>query len=64
MKTQAQTPKAISEKSSVYCPICTHTVEAEIVHKGKQAFAKPGQKCGRCHASLDAGYIIRYDRAA
>ena len=53
-----------SSKALVYCPICTHTVEADVVHGGKHAHVKPGQRCQRCSASLDAGYIMRLDRAA
>jgi hypothetical protein len=49
---------------SAYCPICTHTVPAEVIWKGKRMFVKPGQKCARCHSQLDAGYIIRTDQAA
>lgn len=51
-------------QGSVYCPMCTHTVEAVIIQTPKQAFAKPGQQCSRCHSSLDAGYIFRQQRAA
>lgn len=56
--------KAHEVHGSVYCPICTHTVEATILSNGKIAQTKPGQKCARCSASLDAGYIFRVDRAA
>lgn len=48
----------------VYCPICTHTVPAEVIWRGKRMVVKPGQKCARCHSQLDAGYIIRTDQAA
>jgi hypothetical protein len=51
-------------KGFVYCPICTHTVEGTIVSNGKTAKVKVGQKCSRCSASLDPGYIMRMDRAA
>jgi hypothetical protein len=51
-------------KGFVYCPICTHTVEGTVVSNGKTAKVKPGQKCSRCSASLDPGYIMRLDRAA
>jgi len=51
-------------KAFVYCPICTHTVEGTVVSNGKTAKVKPGQKCSRCSASLDPGYIMRLDRAA
>lgn len=52
------------ETSKVYCPMCTHTVEAEIVRDDRRAFVRPGQKCARCLASLDAGYIFKPARAA
>jgi sarcosine oxidase delta subunit len=48
----------------VYCPLCTHTVPAEIVLKGKRMIVRPGQKCARCHSPIDAGYVFRRDRAA
>ncbi len=51
-------------KAFVYCPICTHTVEGIVVATGKTAKVKPGQKCSRCSAALDPGYIMRLDRAA
>jgi hypothetical protein len=52
----------------VYCPICTHTVDATVEREQKrirkQNCVKPGQKCPRCSGSLDAGQIIDLDRAA
>jgi len=39
-------------------------VEAIVVSGRKAAHVKPGQKCSRCSASLDPGYIMRFDRAA
>ncbi|MEO7144529.1 MAG: hypothetical protein ABI165_13605 [Bryobacteraceae bacterium] len=51
-------------RAQVYCPICTHTVDAAVIHSGKRNIVKPGQKCARCSASLDAGYIMHLDRAA
>jgi hypothetical protein len=52
----------------VYCPICTHTVDAtlEPEPKGKRRHnsVKPGQKCPRCSGSLDAGHIIDLESAA
>ena len=61
---QPQVKKLIETKGFVYCPICTHTVEAVVLTNGKTAKTKPGQKCARCSASLDPGYIMRMDRAA
>ena len=52
----------------VYCPICTHTVDATVEREAKrnrkQHYVKPGQRCPRCSGSLDAGHIIDHERAA
>jgi hypothetical protein len=50
--------------ASVHCPICTHAVPATVLVKGRSVFVKPGQKCARCAASLDAGRLMWLDRAA
>lgn len=47
-----------------YCPICTHTVQAQVVLKGKSAYVKPGQKCPRCSSSLEAASVVDYRVAA
>ena len=56
-------PAAKVETGKVYCPMCTHTVEAEIqrtmMRRARRSMVKPGQKCPQCSASLDAGYIFR-----
>jgi len=41
-------------RAMVYCPICTHTVEAEAGLVGKKPLVVPGQKCSRCASALDA----------
>ena len=51
-------------KGLVHCPICTHTVEAEAGFQGKKPLVTPGQKCPRCLAPLDAGYILPMSQAA
>jgi DNA replicative helicase MCM subunit Mcm2 (Cdc46/Mcm family) len=55
---------AVISKGFVYCPICTHTVGADVVSAGRSLRVKAGQKCQRCACSLDAGYVIRLDQAA
>jgi len=45
-------------KGSVYCLICTRTVEAEVIVEGRKAFVKAGQKCPRCSSSLDPAYVL------
>lgn len=50
--------------ATVYCPICTRMVEAEVIVKRKRTFVKPGQKCPRCSSSLDAGVVVQVLREA
>jgi uncharacterized protein (UPF0212 family) len=57
-------PEIKSSPGSVYCPICTHTVEAEVTVFGRRVRVKPGQRCPRCAASLDAGFVLRQQQAA
>jgi hypothetical protein len=47
-----------------HCPICTHTVPADIDLKGKFARVAPGQKCPRCASSLDVAVVIQIPEAA
>lgn len=51
-------------RAQIYCPICTHTVEAEAGMAGKKPTTVPGQKCPRCSSSLDAGLVIQFRQAA
>jgi len=51
-------------KALVYCPICTHSVEAEAGILGKKPLVVPGQKCPRCDSALDAGLVIQFREAA
>jgi uncharacterized Zn finger protein (UPF0148 family) len=59
-----ENPNGSATPGAVYCPICTHTVEADVVPSKKGPMVRPGQKCARCHASLDAGYVLRMPQAA
>lgn len=63
-----QLPVPVERQASVYCPICTHTVAAAVTmgRKGlsRALIVKPGQKCQRCHSSIDAGVIMRLVEAA
>jgi len=59
--------KAILEnhtKGQVHCPICTHTVPADIHVKGKYVRVAPGQRCPRCRSSLDVAVIVQVPQAA
>jgi hypothetical protein len=51
-------------KGRVYCPICTHTVDADVDVSRKKAIVVPGQRCTRCHATLDAGMVMQLREAA
>jgi hypothetical protein len=51
-------------KGLAHCPICTHTVPADIDLRGKYARVAPGQKCPRCHSSLDVAVVIQIPEAA
>jgi len=51
-------------RAQIYCPICTHTVEAEAGLAGKKPVVVPGQKCSRCASALDAGLVIQFRQAA
>jgi hypothetical protein len=48
----------------VYCPICTHTVPAEIELRAKSAKVVAGQRCPRCHAALEVAVIVHIPEAA
>ncbi|MBX9603634.1 MAG: hypothetical protein K2X35_21690 [Bryobacteraceae bacterium] len=65
MMTAVETPERTEQMvGKVYCPMCTHTVDADLEPKGKRFQVKPGQRCARCKASLDAGYIMWMQPAA
>lgn len=64
MKTQPVNTPAPT-RGTAYCPMCTHTVPAEIHVIGKRPpSVVPGQKCARCGAALDAGIVFSVQRAA
>jgi ssDNA-binding Zn-finger/Zn-ribbon topoisomerase 1 len=48
----------------VHCPICTHTVPADIDLKGKYPRVAPGQRCPRCGSSLDVAVVVQVPEAA
>jgi hypothetical protein len=47
-----------------HCPICTHTVAAEIDLRGKYPRVTSGQKCPRCRSALDVAAVIQIPEAA
>jgi len=48
----------------VHCPMCTHTVPADIDLKGRRPRVTAGQRCPRCGASLDVAVIVQVPEAA
>ena len=60
--TKIAEPKQATAK--VYCPMCTHTVDANVEPQGRHMRVSHGQKCPRCSGALDAGYIMYLERAA
>jgi hypothetical protein len=69
MRWRPRLMKAMIEshtRGQALCPICTHTVPAEVDLKGKLKFARvsPGQRCQRCGASLDVAVVIEIPQAA
>jgi len=51
-------------KGLAHCPICTHTVPAEIDLRGKYPRVTAGQKCPRCHSSLEVAAVVQIPEAA
>lgn len=47
-----------------HCPMCTHTVPADIDLRGRSAQVALGQKCPRCGASLEVAVVIQIPEAA
>jgi hypothetical protein len=49
-------------KAKIHCPMCTRTIEGLAVPEVRLGRSRlrvmPGQKCSRCSASLDAGYVL------
>lgn len=51
-------------KGQVHCPICTHTVGADVEQVGKIVRVIPGQKCPRCASTLDVAAVLQVMEAA
>ena len=51
-------------KGQAHCPMCTHTVPADIDLKGKYPRVAAGQRCPRCGSSLDVAVVIQIPEAA
>jgi hypothetical protein len=64
MPTAKNEKKQIQAPGSVYCPLCTHTVQATVTYGSRAPHVTPGQRCPRCSSSLDAGFVISVHQAA
>jgi hypothetical protein len=65
MTPVANLPNLKESRGWAYCPICTHTVETQVVASGRKKVAvKPGEKCPRCNSALEAASVVRYEVAA
>lgn len=51
-------------KGKAYCYMCTHIVDAQVLVAGRRVETKPGQRCPRCKASLNAGSVMEAAKAA
>jgi predicted nucleic acid-binding Zn ribbon protein len=51
-------------EGQAHCPICTHTVPADIDLKGRLPRVVAGQKCTRCGSSLDVAAVVQIPEAA
>ncbi|HXK01605.1 MAG TPA: hypothetical protein VMS37_04330 [Verrucomicrobiae bacterium] len=47
-----------------HCPICTHTVPADIDLRGRYPRVAKGQKCPRCGSSLEVAVVVQIPDAA
>lgn len=52
------------ERAHVHCPMCTHSVPADVTTTKKRMAVKSGQKCPRCRASLDVAAVLYLLNAA
>jgi endogenous inhibitor of DNA gyrase (YacG/DUF329 family) len=57
-------PLVEKAQAQVHCPICTHTVPAEIEKNARRVRVTPGQKCPRCRSALDAAAVVYIRQAA
>ena len=64
MKIEMKPVPVVESKAYLHCPICTHTVPATVEYTDRRMKVVPGQKCQRCHASLDAAALLYLRQAA
>ncbi|MCU1329057.1 MAG: hypothetical protein JWN34_4427 [Bryobacterales bacterium] len=64
MGPASQAPRQETGRAHVHCPMCTHSVPAEVNYVKKRMVVKAGQKCPRCAASLDVAAVLYLLHAA
>lgn len=64
MQSVEKKPVIKTASGQVHCPICTHSVPAEVEYVGKRIRVIAGQKCARCQSSLDAAALLYLRHAA
>ncbi len=64
MTSNTTEKKQVQAQGSVYCPMCTHTVQATVTYTPRTPHVTLGQRCSRCSASLDAAYVFSVRKAA
>jgi hypothetical protein len=52
------------DQARVHCPMCTHSVPAQVDYVKKRMIVKAGQRCPRCSASLDVAAVLYLLNAA
>jgi endogenous inhibitor of DNA gyrase (YacG/DUF329 family) len=57
-------PLVEKAQAQVHCPICTHTVSAQVDIIARRVKVSAGQKCPRCGSSLDAAAVVYIREAA
>jgi endogenous inhibitor of DNA gyrase (YacG/DUF329 family) len=57
-------PSGKKQQAQVHCPICTHTVPADVEVAARRVKVLEGQKCPRCQSSLDAAAVVYIRQAA
>jgi hypothetical protein len=57
-------PAVNEARGFAYCPICTHTVETNVLPAGRRQVVKPGEKCPRCGSPIDVAAVLRIAKAA
>lgn len=64
MEVQMKVPEVKTATGTVHCPMCTHSVPANVDYTARRMKVAAGQKCPRCSASLDVAVVLYLRNAA